>query len=386
MRKWILLASLACAAATAQEIGANFNHDPEIIDISLLKRVPVDWIRTTPYIFEYIKGEKRPDSGEGLGNVIRAHQAGYKIAFGFRWDFRKFGLRIPQPGSAEEKEYFGVARQILERVGPSIEIFKLGNEPTLETMDADMQPDTSGAAPLVRFTQRLLTEVVEPCYRAHPGWKRPAVYVGSLPALFEPRMQKLPAVAGLIELAQSNPAIEGLSIHLHIETEQDMRESFEFVRHRMPAKPIIVPEFSLHRLYVKHLKDPLGADQAGREFAARFHRDPEMRLHQWYSLANQHKVSTEEWSAMFASRNWFPPHFMLTYYRYFERYGVRLATYGFVSQYAPPVVPPNGSAWFINPIFPAKSLPPNADGSFTPNPLWMDDFVAIVNKGRAKGK
>jgi len=79
-------------------------------------------------------------------------------------------------------------------------------------------------------------------------------------------------------------------------------------------------------------------------------------------------------------------HFMLTYYRYFERYGVRLATYGFVSQYAPPVVPPNGSAWFINPIFPAKSLPPNADGSLTPNPLWMDDFVAIVNKGRAKGE
>jgi hypothetical protein len=175
MTKWIPLACVACAAATAQEVGANFNHDPEIIDISLLRRVPVDWIRTTPYIFEYIKGEKRPDSGEGLGNVIRAHQAGYKIAFGFRWDFRKFGLRIPQPGSAEEKEYFGVARQILERVGPSIELFTLGNEPTLETMDADMQPDTSGAAPLVRFTQRLLTEVVEPCYRAHPGWKRPAV-------------------------------------------------------------------------------------------------------------------------------------------------------------------------------------------------------------------
>jgi len=42
MRKWILLASLACAAAMAHEIGANLNHDPEIIDISLLKRVPVD--------------------------------------------------------------------------------------------------------------------------------------------------------------------------------------------------------------------------------------------------------------------------------------------------------------------------------------------------------
>src|SRR5258708_3310200 len=117
MTKWILFACAACASATAQEVGANFNHDPEIIDISLLKRVPVDWIRTTPYIFEYIKGEKRPDFGQGLGNVIRAHQAGYKIAFGFRWDFRKFGLRIPQPASAEEKEFFGGACWLWGRPG-----------------------------------------------------------------------------------------------------------------------------------------------------------------------------------------------------------------------------------------------------------------------------
>ena len=74
----MLFAFLACAAAAAQEIGANFNHDPEIIDISLLKRVPVEWIRTTPYIFEYIKGEKQPGSGEGLGNVIRAHRPATK--------------------------------------------------------------------------------------------------------------------------------------------------------------------------------------------------------------------------------------------------------------------------------------------------------------------
>src|SRR5256885_2873590 len=120
---------------------------------------------------------------------------------------------------------------------------------------------------------------------------------------------------------------------MQTKTERVTARFLESVPHCIPPKPITVPEFSLHRLYVKHLKDPLGADQAGREFAARFHRDPEMPLHQWYSLANQHKVSTEEWSAMFASRNWFPPHFMLTYYRYFQRCGVRLATYGFVSQY-----------------------------------------------------
>lgn len=58
----MLRALLAVVAAglllPAQEIGANFNHDPELIEIGLLKRTPVQWVRTTPYIFEYINGQK----------------------------------------------------------------------------------------------------------------------------------------------------------------------------------------------------------------------------------------------------------------------------------------------------------------------------------------
>lgn len=365
-------------ALHAQEVGANFNHDPELIDVALLKRTPVQWVRTTPYIFEYIQGQKSPETSPGLANVITAARAGYHIAFGFRWDFRRFKLRIPAPSSEEEQRYFGVARRILTRVGPNVEIFKLGNEPSLETLDEDMRADDQGIVPLVRFTGRLLTEVVEPLYRAHPEWKRPAVYTGSLPALFEPRMQANAAVTGLIRLAQDNPAIEGLSIHLHIATEADMEESFRFVRSIMPSKPIIVPEFSLHRLYVQHHTEPLGA------FATKYNRDPAMPLHAWYSLANQHKVSSEEWAAMFASRPWFPPHFLLTYYRHFQRNRVRLATYGYVSQYAPATVPANGMAWFINPIFIPKSLPPAADGAVPANPLWFDDFCKIVNQGRKR--
>lgn len=375
---------LAGAPAPAQEIGANFNHDPELIDLTLLQRVPVQWVRTTPYIFEYIQGAKQPETAEGLANVIRAHEAGYKVAFGFRWDFKAKRLPVPAPDSPEEKHYFSVAARILERVGGNIEIFKLGNEPNLETRDADLRLNSEGIVPLVRFMQRLLSEVVEPCYQAHPEWKRPAVYVGSLPALFEPNMQALPAVKGLIAMAQENPAIEGLSIHLHVETEAQIVAAFEFVRGLMPEKPIIVPEYSPHRLYLKHMTETLGYNEEGRDFAARFHRSPAMKLHEWYSLANQHKVSAEEWAALFATRDWFTPRFLLTCYEYFQRYHVRLATYGFVSQYAPPVVPANGMAWFLNPIFPQKSLPLAEDGSYPTNPLWFDDFVTIVKQGTPK--
>lgn len=58
-------ASMGCA----QEIGANFNHEPEIIDLQYLRKSPVEWIRTTPYIFEYINGQKDPATEPLKGDV-----------------------------------------------------------------------------------------------------------------------------------------------------------------------------------------------------------------------------------------------------------------------------------------------------------------------------
>jgi hypothetical protein len=386
MRRKIFTAIMALLPATiyAQEIGANFNHDPEIIDLGYLRKTPVEWVRTTPYIFEYIMGEKDPATEPGLQKVIEAGKAGYKVAFGFRWDFKRHKLRIPQPGAAEEKKYFAIAAAILDRVGAYVDVFKLGNEPNLETMEADLQVNAEGIVPLVRFTERLLNEVVEPYYRQHPQLTRPDVYAGSLPALFEEKQQQKPGVSGLIRLAQENSRIKGLAIHLHISDSLQMDSAFRFVRSIMPAKPIIVPEFSLFRLYNGHVSDELGSTEAGISFARKYHYQPGMKLYEWYSKANTERVSAAEWAELFASRAWFPPHFMQTYYRYFQRYGVVLATYGYLSQSAPAKVGPGTPVWFINPVFPMKSLQPQADGSYTANPLWFNDFVDIVDRGKKK--
>lgn len=362
--------------AQAQEIGANFNHDPEIIDFTYLKKTSVNWIRTTPYIFEYIRGEKSPETSEGLQKVIDAKQAGYKVAFGFRWDFRKYNLSVPAPGSVEEQKYFGVVARILERVGPYINIFTLGNEPNLETLDADLQVNSEGVVPLVRFTERLLNEVVLPYYNKHLEQVRPDIYAGSLPALFEKKQQTTPGVIGLIKLAQENKNIKGLAIHLHISDSLEMGRAFQFVRSIMPDKPIIVPEFSLFRLYNQHVADELG----NTAFAKKYGYAPTMKLYEWYSKANTQRVSAQEWKDLFDSQKWFPPHFLQTYYRYFQKNGVVLATYGYLSQSAPAKMGPNSPTWFINPIFPTKSL----QGEYTPNPLWIDDFTDIVNRGKKK--
>ena len=369
-------------SAGAQEIGANFNHNPEIIDFEYLKKTPVEWVRTTPYIFEYIRGERDVTTDEGLEKVKKAKELGYKVAFGFRWDFRRYNLPIPAPGSADEKKYFDVATRIMERLGGSIDIFKLGNEPNLETMEEDLQVSREGIVPLVRFTERLLTQVVEPFYASHTGLKRPDVYTGSLPRLFLPEDQKKPGVAGLIRQAEENPAIKGLAIHLHIADSMEMEKAFAFVRSIMPTKPIIVPEYSLFRLYNRHTRDTLGSSNAGRAFAKTYGYSPSMKLYEWYGKANSQKVSPEEWKALFDSRSWFPHSFMRTYYRYFKKYGVVLATYGYLSQSAPREASPTMPTWFINPIFPNKSIRGNPDGTFAGNPLWFDDFVWAIEEGK----
>ncbi|MBX2916359.1 MAG: hypothetical protein KF856_13910 [Cyclobacteriaceae bacterium] len=366
----------------AQEIGANFNHNPEIIEFEYLRKTPVEWVRTTPYIFEYIQGERNPATDEGLAKLIEANRQGYKVAFGFRWDFAKHKIRIPQPGSPEEKQYFAMATKILERVGLYIHIFKLGNEPNLETLREDKLADKQGTVPLVRFTERLLTEVVNPFYEANKTVARPDIYVGSLPRLFLKEEQINAGVLGLIKLAETRKDIKGLSVHLHISDSTEMEEAFRFVRSNMPTKPIIIPEFSLFRLYNQHVSDSLGDSERGLAFCKKYKYSPSTKLYQWYSKANTERVTAQEWEDMFYSRTWFPQHFMKTYYRYFQKYGVVLATYGYLSQSAPQQMGPNSPTWFINPIFPMKSLKTQPDGSYTPNPLWFDDFNEITNQGK----
>lgn len=371
---------------SAQEIGANFNHEPEIIDINYLKKTPIEWVRTTPHILEYINGQKDPATGAGLGKLLEVKKAGYKIAFGFRWDLKRDNLNIPAPGSETERKYFATVTAILNRVGGSIDIFKLANEPNLETKDEDMQVNKEGYVPLVKFMERLLTEVTLPFYRAHPEYKKPDIYVGSLPALFEPKQQKTPGVVGLIKLAQNNKDLAGLAIHLHIEDTLEIGRAFEFVRSIMPKKPIIVPEFSLFRLYNKHVPDEIGASPAGKAFLQKYHYPENMHLYEWYTIANTKHVNATEWTDLFNSQSWFFPHALQTYYRYFQKYGVVLATYGYVSQSAPLNVKPNTPVWFVNPIFACKSLVRDANGDCAANPLWFTDFVDIVNKGKITHK
>ena len=382
IKKAILVLLCICGNISgAQELGANFNHNAEIIDFEYLEKVEVDWVRTTPRIIDYVNEELSVQDDLALEKLIEAGKKGYKIAFGFRWDFKMHNIQIPASGSLEEEKLFNTARQILNEVGPYVDIFKLGNEPNLETLPEDMRLNSNGEIPLVEFTDRFLYQVVLPYFKKETE-KVPDIYIGSFPALFEERFQKNEAVLGLLEYTQNNSDISGLSLHLHIEDTTEIDEAFKFARKVVKEKPIIIPEFSLHRLYRKKLSEPLNDTKEGEDFANKYNYDPEIKLFEWFSIANTNRVDAKQWDELFESRDWFTKDFFDIYFDRFQKYGVILATYPLFQQSCPENMTANSPAWFINPIFCQKSLEINLNGDFTENPLWVQSYKKWVEEGK----
>lgn len=376
-----MLICLCVQTLYGQDLGLNFNHDPENIDFKYVEKIHPGWIRTTPRILDYTDGLLNPDNDSGIQKVVEAGERGYRIVFGFRWDFKKRNLAIPAPGSEREASYFEMADNIMEKVGPYVKIFTLGNEPNLETIDSDLQYNREHRVPLVVFTERLMHHVIN-FYKNHPGWQQPQFYAGSLPALFEKQQQKKPGVSELIKFAQNNREITGLAVHLHIADTLQIGAVFRYVRTLMPDKPIIVPEFSLFRLYNKHFKDSIAASEKGLSYLKKYNLSEGLRVYEWLNLVNNKKIPYSQWEEMFLSQSWYVPHYLNTYYRYFRQNNVVLATYPLLQQGFVKQVKSDSDSWFLNPLFLQKTFGLNDEGVYYTNPLVYTDYINLLRKDK----
>ena len=359
------------------ELGANYNHDPDLIEVDLLDRAGVGWVRVTPRFYRYLNGELNPETDEGLQQVIEAKKAGYKVIFGWRFDFKQNNERIPVPGSAREQEMFDVASRVLGRLSTSMDIFTLGNEPNLETLSQDMIFQSShNGIPLVVFNERLLTEVFEKFYDLRPGIRKPEVYGGSFPALFESRWQSNEAVQGLLQMAEDDDRIAGFGLHLHISSFDEVDEAFRFARTILKEKPFIITEFSLHRLYRSRIDESLNVNQAGADFAQQYGHSPDWKLYQWYEYANNTKIQPQELDDLFKTRDWFIPGYLNVYREKFEQNNVVVATYPILQQSAPLNFDTSSPLWFLNPVFMQVTLIRDDNGQLGANPLCVDDYLA----------
>lgn len=372
----LLIPLLGFAQPIETQLGANYNHDPELIENDMLARAGVRWVRVTPRFHNYLSGRIDPATDEGLQHVIDAKNAGYRVAFGFRFDFRANDERIPLPNSQREREVFDAIGAVLARVGGHLDIFTLGNEPDLETLDQDMvYQDAYQGIPLVVFTKRLLDEVVEPFYDRRPQFFRPKIYGGSTPKPFNTTIQNNQAVLGLMQMTQDDDRIAGYDLHFHITNFDEVDRGFEFVRSIIPDKPFLVTEFSMVHLYKQYISEPLNATEAGAAFAAEYGYDPTWKAYQWYTAVNSNKVTPEEFGAFFDSREWFIDGYLNYYREKFNEYGVYLATFPLIQQSAPLVINPTSPMWFINPVYMQVSLVRQEDGQLSANPLCVNEYL-----------
>lgn len=371
-----LIPFLGFAQTIDTQLGANYNHDPELIENDMLARAGVKWVRVTPRFHNYLSGRIDPATDEGLQHVIDAKKAGYKVVFGFRFDFRANEERIPVPNSSREREVFDAVGAVLARVGGHLDIFTLGNEPNLEALDADMvYQESHEGVPLVVFTKRLLDEVVEPFYDLRPQFFRPKIYGGSTAAIYNPAIQNNEAVRGLMQMAQDDDRIDGYDLHFHITSFDEVDRGFEFARTIIKEKPFLITEFSLVHLYKKYISEQLNATEAGSAFAEKYGYDPTWKAYQWYTVVNSNKVTPEEFGAFFDSRDWFIDGYLNVYRDKFIKNGVYLATYPLIQQSAPLVVNATSPMWFINPVYMQVSLVRQEDGQLSANPLCVDDYL-----------
>ena len=375
----LLLSFLNVGDSYSQQFGLNFNHNPENIDFKYVEKVNVKWLRTTPRILDYVDGKLNAETDTGIQKVVEGGEKGYHIAFGFRWDFKSRNLAMPAPGSLKEAEYFKTVDIILDRVGAHVDIFKLGNEPNLETIESDLQYNQENKVPLVVFTERLMNHVIA-YYKSHPTWKMPEIYAGSLPALFEKKQQQKPGVYELIKFAQNTQEVKGFAVHLHISDTLQIAQALGFVRSIMPEKPIIVPEFSLFRLYNQHFEDKIAGNARGEAFVKKYQLPSNIKIYEWLSLVHSGKVPHQQWEEMFLSQDWYVPHYLDTYYRYFSQYNVVLATYPLLQQGYDKVVTPLSASWFLNPLFLQKSYSLNSAGEYYINTLSFPDFIKRLEK------
>lgn len=372
----LIIALKGFGQSTETQLGANYNHDPELIENDMLARAGVRWVRVTPRFHNYVSGRIDPATDEGLQHVINAKNAGYNVAFGFRFDFRANDERIPLPNSQREREVFDAVGAVLARVGGYLDIFTLGNEPNLEALDLDMvHQDEYNGVPLVVFTKRLLDEVVEPFYDRRPQFSRPKIYGGSTAAPYNPVIQNNQAVRGLMQMTQDDDRIEGYDLHFHITSFDEVDRGFEFVRSIIPEKPFLITEFSLVHLYKQYISEQLNATPEGEAFANEYGYDPTWKAYQWYTVVNSNKVTPEEFGAFFDSRDWFIEGYLNYFREKFNENGVYLATFPLIQQSAPLVVNTTSPMWFINPVYMQVSLVRQEDGQLSANPLCVNEYL-----------
>lgn len=332
------------------QLGANFNEFLQAARPQPLALARVGWVRGFLPALEFIDGRRELATDPGLAAFREAAAAGRRVALTLKWDFLRGKSRVPAPGSERERACFAFALDAVRHGRP--DLLLLINEYFPDTPEADTLPDAGGRIPMVEFLKRLAAHVHAAGLRDPRGGPLP-VSCGGFTRLDLARMQEHPSVRQLLPWLNDSPHFSHVNFHLHQKTLGQFETALAFLRGQVPAKPLIVTEFSLVWAYKAHLGDAVAAGAKGGAFAAACALPAGTTVLDYLNAALRRRVPEEEWHAFLNSQPWYDPEFLRRSTALMERHGVVLATYAFLSESSGALRPMRAgdTPWRLNPIF-----------------------------------
>lgn len=321
-------------------MGVNVNERPHWLKPGLLQQSRTTWVRAFIEASHYIKGRRELDDDFRTAALKRVADRGYKVLLSIKWNLKEAGWRVPEPGSRQERQWFGFAGRLLEELQGDLSMLVLVNEITIDTPEADLQPNEDGVIPFVRFQQRLLDHISGLNPTAANGHPLP-VYTGGFTRLDTKKLQTHPANRAMFKWINEDDRLAGADFHMHQPDYETTVQAADFIRTAIPDKPLIVTEFSLIWKWKAHLGQALGATEKGKAFAGQYHYDPSMSVAEYATRAFSHPVGEGEWHDFMKSQTWFEPRYLDVMGRVMENHGVVVATYAFTQN------PDTDEAWTI---------------------------------------
>lgn len=364
-------AAIVCLPGVVQAqaaLGANFNEHHEDVDYRDLEKADASWIRIFLTMTEV-------DHGAAEHGVVRqtldAGSRGYRTLLSLKWPFSK--RDFPKPGSAAMEQEFARLDAVLPLVMGKVDILVIGNEPYIESREADRDVD------LNTFYEAMAARVI--AYRAKHCVEscRTRLYMGALNRL-DLKKNITPSTDRWMEYVRTTPEIDGVDIHPHIPSIEASRPFLDYILPRMRAEQkFLVTEFSLVWWWKENLTKPIPV-----AFAEKYGVPGTAQNWQVIKAALEAPVAKPQWDDFLSMSPWFESrkHYLRDQMKMFRDTGrLAVATYGFKqgssmsNNFGAEKTP-----WLLNSVFAPRTVRANPDGSAAANYAWIDDFKALQKR------
>jgi hypothetical protein len=411
------------------------NAHPETLDVALMDKAGAKWMRVIANFLPYYLGTRAPGTKVGTDSwdaflqsaspvqhdytewtkFIDAHNNGKKGMINIEWDFEVFNLHIPAASSTAEIKLFKYLDEVfLPKVLPFADILVVGNEPFLNTLSDDTKKDPiTNTVPITEFYKRVAAHINTYMVNKEKGMpsspearSKHKLYLGAFTHLYGPNMQKLPAAVDLLDFANNTDYIDGIDIHTHGYSLQDVTDSLAFASKHV-SKPITDTEYSYVYEQGRHLNDLITANDThtlsgiGLSFLEKYQNATATKSYRWRNgttstvvrqigqrkytatttvaefmgMASSDPVPVTEWNDFFKSRTWTIDHFVKNTNAIFNKYFVNGVTFGFMQGGVTSVT--DGAPWFMVPVYASSTVQHLLNGYPQGNYQNLSDFQTI---------